>query len=46
MKIPCDGCGKAVDDSLLQIHDQEGQIFYLCPECFVGEQEEPPEEQA
>lgn len=45
MKIPCDGCGKAVDDSLLQISDQEGQILYLCPECYLGKQGQPPEEQ-
>ncbi len=45
VKIACDGCGKAVDDSVMQIHDEAGQIFYLCPECFVGHQGEPPDEQ-
>lgn len=45
MKIACDLCGKAVEDSLLQILDQTGQIFYVCPECFVGSQETPPDEQ-
>ena len=46
MKIACDICGKAVEDSLLQILEQDGQILYACPECFVGHQEEPPDEQA
>ena len=45
MKIACDNCGKAVEESLLQIYDRESQILYLCPECFMGHQEEPPEEQ-
>ena len=45
MTIACDGCGKAVDDALMQIYDRESQILYLCPECFVGHQEEPADEQ-
>ena len=46
MKIACDVCGKAVDDAMLQIVETEGQILYACPECFLGHQEHPPEEQS
>lgn len=46
MKIACDICGKATEDTLLQIVEQDGQILYSCPECFVGHREEPPDEQA
>ena len=46
MKIACDVCGKAVDDTLLQIVDVDGQILYACPECFIAHQGTPPDEQA
>ena len=46
MKIPCDLCGKTVEDSLLQIVEDGGQILYACPECYLARQGEPPEEQA
>lgn len=46
MKIACDLCGKAVDEALLQIVEESSDIFYACPECFVGHQGHPPEEQA
>ena len=46
MKIACDVCGKAVDDTMLQIVEEEGQILYACPECFVGTREHSPDEQA
>ena len=46
MKIACDICGKAIEDTLLQILEQDGQILYACPECFVGHQETPPDEKA
>lgn len=46
MKIACDLCGASVEDSLLQIVEQGSDILYVCPECFVQTQEEPPEEQA
>ena len=46
MKILCDVCGKAVEDTLLQIVEEQGQILYACPECFVGHQEHSPEEQS
>ena len=45
MKIACDLCGKAVEDSLLQIVEEGNQILYACPECYVARQEHPPEEQ-
>jgi ribosome-binding protein aMBF1 (putative translation factor) len=46
MKIVCDRCGKAVEDSLLQIEQAEGgEILYLCPECYLSAQPPPPEEQ-
>jgi len=45
VKIACDVCGKAVDDTMLQIVEEDGQILYACPECFLGRQEHPPEEQ-
>lgn len=44
MKIACDLCGKAVEDSLLQIVEESGNILYACPECFLGKQEAPPDE--
>lgn len=46
MKIACDLCGKAVDEALLQIVEEGSDILYACPECFLGTQEEPPDEQA
>ncbi len=46
MKIACDVCGKAVEDTLLQILEEQGQILYSCPECFASHQEAPPEEKA
>ena len=46
MKIACDRCGKAVEDSLLQIDEEGNEICYLCPECYLGQQGEPPEELA
>ena len=45
MKIACDVCGKAEEDSLLQIIEEGSQILYVCPECFLGHQEHPPDEQ-
>ena len=45
MKIACDLCGKAVDDSLLQVVEEGDQILYACPECSVSHREEPPEDQ-
>ena len=45
MKISCDVCGKAVDEALLQIVEVDSQILYACPECFVGHQHHPPDEQ-
>lgn len=45
MKIKCDLCGRAIEDSLLQIVERDGGILYVCPECFVSTQKEPPEEQ-
>ena len=45
MKIGCDLCGKAVDDALLQIVDRGNEILYVCPDCFAGGQEPPPDEQ-
>lgn len=46
MKIACDLCATSVEDSLLQIVEQGGQILYVCPECYVQTMGEPPEEQA
>ncbi len=45
MKIACDVCGKAIEDTLLQIVEEDSQILYACPECFIGHQGELPEEQ-
>lgn len=45
MKIACDVCGRAIDDTMLQIVEEDGQILYACPECFVGHQEESPDVQ-
>lgn len=45
MKIKCDLCGKAAEDSLMQIAEQDGEILYACPECFLATQGDPPEEQ-
>ena len=46
MKIKCDFCSRAVEDSLLQIVEQDGEILYACPECFLATQgESSPEEQ-
>ncbi len=45
MKIACDLCGRAVDDSLLQIVEEGNDILYACPECYLASQGEPPEEQ-
>ena len=45
MKIACDLCGKAVEDSLMQILQQESDILYVCPECYVMTLGEPPEGQ-
>ena len=46
MTIACDRCGKAVDDSLLQMDQEGNEILYLCPECYLGRQEQSPEESA
>ena len=46
MTIACDRCGKAVDDSLLQMDQEGNEILYLCPECYLGRKEEPSEESA
>ena len=46
MRIPCDRCGKITEDSLMQIQEKDGNILYLCPECYVASREESPEEQA
>ena len=46
MKIACDLCGQAFEDSLLQIVEERGQILYACPECFLEKRGHPPEEQA
>ena len=45
MKIACDLCGKAVEDSLMQMLDRGKEILYVCPECYVMTLGEPPEEQ-
>ena len=45
MKIPCDLCGQAVEDALLQILEEGNDILYVCPECYIQHQEESPEEQ-
>ena len=45
MKIACDLCGRAVEDSLMQIVEKEGAILYACPECYLQTLEEPPEAQ-
>lgn len=45
MKIQCDQCHRAFDDGLLQISEAGNEILYLCPECFTGQVEHPPEEQ-
>lgn len=44
MKIACDLCGRAVEDSLLQIFEENGKIEYVCPECYLSRREHPPEE--
>ena len=46
MKIACDLCHNGVDDALMQILEKDGEIFYVCPECYVATQGEPPDEQA
>lgn len=46
MKIACDLCKKATDDFLMQILEQDNDILYVCPECYVMTLGEPPEEQA
>ncbi len=45
MKIACDLCNQAVEDSLLQIFEKDGEIFYVCPECYVSTREDSPDEQ-
>ena len=45
MKIACDVCQQLYEDSLLQIVEEGGEILYVCPECYLHTQEEPPEEQ-
>lgn len=45
MKIQCDLCQQAVEDSLLQIFEQGSDILYVCPDCFAKTRPEPPEEQ-
>ena len=45
MKIACDLCQQSTDDALLQILEKDGQILYVCPECFVGTREHSPDEQ-
>ncbi len=44
MKIACDLCQQSVEDALLQIVEQEGEILYVCPECYLKAQESSPEE--
>ena len=46
MKIACDLCGKAVEDSLLQVIEEGNEILYACPECYLAHLGEPPEDQA
>ena len=46
MKILCDLCQQAVEDSLLQIVEEGNEILYVCPECFLKTQEKFPDEQA
>ncbi len=46
MKIACDLCQQLVEDALLQIVEKDGQILYVCPECYVAAQEHSPDEQA
>ncbi len=46
MKIACDLCHQAVEDSLLQIWEKGNDILYVCPECYLQVMEGPPDEQA
>jgi len=46
MKVTCDVCGQAVEDTLCQIVEEGREILYVCPECFIQRQEQGPEYQA
>lgn len=46
MKVACDLCRQVVEDSLLQILEQGGEILYVCPECYARTQEDSPDKQA
>lgn len=45
MKITCDGCHEAVEDSLCQIVEEGREILYVCPDCFLKRQGATPDEQ-
>ncbi len=45
MKIACDLCHNGVEDTLMQIFEKDGEILYVCPECYVSTREDSPDEQ-
>lgn len=46
MKIACDICEQIVDDTLMQIVEKQGEIMYVCSECYVQFMEDSPDEKA
>ena len=46
MKIVCDLCQQAFEDSLMQILEEGNDILYVCPDCSLKTKGHPPEEQA